>query len=142
VRQGGKLTFAEVAPPLSIFYPPSSHRSFTKLISTALPAKSLPVSARTARYIYIGRVAALLLLSCNSPWSELTPGYGSLDCSRLDPAVFNCTYICICFLLAMPQSGEKLTRTGDRAAALVIMGRRMGCIIRRKGSSRRDAGQA
>jgi hypothetical protein len=33
----------ESAPPLSIYYPPSSHSSFTKLVPTALPPKSLSV---------------------------------------------------------------------------------------------------
>jgi hypothetical protein len=34
----------ESAPPLSVYYPPSSHSSFTKLVPTALPPKSLSVS--------------------------------------------------------------------------------------------------
>jgi dynein light intermediate chain 1 len=33
----------ESAPPLSIYYPPSSHSSFTKLVPTALPPKALSV---------------------------------------------------------------------------------------------------
>jgi hypothetical protein len=36
----------ESAPPLSIYYPPSSHSSFTKLVPTALPPKALSVRIR------------------------------------------------------------------------------------------------
>ena len=41
---------AESAPPLSVYYPPSSHSSFTKLIPTALPAKALSVSDSEESY--------------------------------------------------------------------------------------------
>jgi len=38
----------ESAPPLSVYYPPSSHPGFTKLVPTALPPKSLSVSLLSA----------------------------------------------------------------------------------------------
>jgi hypothetical protein len=40
----------ESAPPLSIYYPPSSHSSFTKLVPTALPPKSLSIRITSTGY--------------------------------------------------------------------------------------------
>lgn len=34
---------ADAAPPLSVFYPPSSHPALLKLVDTALPPNPLPV---------------------------------------------------------------------------------------------------
>ena len=52
MRQGRekRADVTESAPPLSVYYPPSSHSSFTKLIPTALPAKALSVSDSEESY--------------------------------------------------------------------------------------------
>lgn len=44
--EGGRrgLISVESAPPLSIYYPPSSQKSFTKLVPTVLPPRLLSVS--------------------------------------------------------------------------------------------------
>ena len=62
----------ESAPPLSVYYPPSSHSSFTKLIPTALPPKSLSVS-------YSQSLIEMVLMI----------GNGHHDIIRLDETSFN-----------------------------------------------------
>lgn len=44
-KERGKVELmVESAPPLSVYYPPSSQSSFTKLVPTTLPPKALSVS--------------------------------------------------------------------------------------------------
>jgi hypothetical protein len=65
-RKGASCT--ESAPPLSVYHPPSSHSSFTKLVPTALPPKALSVRA--------------------SIWDVLMIGNGYYDLTRLDETCF------------------------------------------------------
>lgn len=41
-----KADWTDAAPPVSVFYPPSSHPTLLKLVDTALPPNPLPVRSR------------------------------------------------------------------------------------------------
>jgi dynein light intermediate chain 1 len=72
VGLGVMLIVAESAPPLSVYYPPSSHKSFTKLVPTALPPKSISVGlsimGRRAKLI-VQETAIMIVLDWTKPSS-------------------------------------------------------------------------